>query len=204
MPTAEGSGRAKRALEDTFGGSVSPQKFQPKSPMAVIAGQVASRRIEELLGFWLLWHTSGGFEGLQDRFGMSHTTIFRRVKAFREMFGAHPDDFDLPGVPLIWKYRSEFGPGGADRFRRVSSTGILQYHCGTISFPPTSERQMEGLGGTGDRGSLRASTSGSTGAPVARSRGSLSTPSETSAADRCGARPGERRRRMQRGSVQRS
>ena len=49
-------------------------------------GRVAAHRIEELLGFWVLWQTSGGFEGLQLRFGMSESTIFRRVSLFRELF----------------------------------------------------------------------------------------------------------------------
>jgi hypothetical protein len=54
---------------------------------------------EELVGFWLMWHLEGGFEGLQ-RLGMSRSAIYRRVSAFRRMFGAHPDEFTLPGVSL--------------------------------------------------------------------------------------------------------
>lgn len=114
MPTAEGSGRAKRALEEAFGGAVTPPPFDPKSVVSKLAGRVAAHRIEELLGFWVLWQTSGGFEGLQLRFGMSESTIFRRVSLFRELFGAHPDEFDLPGVTIdLEKYWAEDVLGGS-------------------------------------------------------------------------------------------
>jgi hypothetical protein len=51
------------------------------------------------VGFWVLWHAEGGFEGLRN-LGMSETTIWRRVKSFRDAFGEHPDDFKLPGVSV--------------------------------------------------------------------------------------------------------
>ena len=53
----------------------------------------------DLVGFWVLWHAEGGFEGLR-RLGMSETTIWRRVRAFRDAFGAHPDDYEFPGITI--------------------------------------------------------------------------------------------------------
>ncbi len=51
------------------------------------------------LGFWMLWHLYGGSEGLR-RYGFHPTTIRRKVSRFKETFGAHPDDFTLPGVEI--------------------------------------------------------------------------------------------------------
>lgn len=50
-------------------------------------------------GFWLLWHLEGGFEGMR-RLGLSEASIYRKIKTFRESFGAHPDEFQFPGVMI--------------------------------------------------------------------------------------------------------
>lgn len=50
-------------------------------------------------GFWLVWQLEGGFDGMR-RLGMSEASIYRKVKAFREMFGAHPDEYRFPGVTV--------------------------------------------------------------------------------------------------------
>ena len=55
--------------------------------------------IVDLIGFWSVWHLEGGFEGLQ-RMGMSRASIYRRIKLFRIAFGAHPDEFEMPGITL--------------------------------------------------------------------------------------------------------
>jgi hypothetical protein len=74
--------------------------------------------VEDLVGFWLLWHLEGGFAGLQEM-GMSRSGIYRRVQAFRTVFGAHPDTFDMPGVSIdLGAYlagRRMIGPHGAKR-----------------------------------------------------------------------------------------
>lgn len=51
------------------------------------------------MGFWLIWHLEGGFDGLQ-RLGMSRSAIYRRVASFRRVFGAYPDEFRFPGVTI--------------------------------------------------------------------------------------------------------
>jgi hypothetical protein len=60
----------------------------------------------DMLGFWLLWHLYGGFEGLEE-IGMHRSTIFRKVKRFRTYFKVHPDEYKVPGVTLdpetFWK-----------------------------------------------------------------------------------------------------
>jgi hypothetical protein len=34
------------------------------------------------------------------RIGMSRATIYRRIKTFRLALGAHPDEFEMPGITL--------------------------------------------------------------------------------------------------------
>jgi hypothetical protein len=50
-------------------------------------------------GFWLVWQLEGGFEGMR-RLGLSEASIYRKIKAFRELYGAHPDEFKMPGVTI--------------------------------------------------------------------------------------------------------
>ena len=59
----------------------------------------AAGSIVDLVGFWAVWHLEGGFEGLQ-AMGMSRASIYRRIKLFRIAFGAHPDEFEMPGITL--------------------------------------------------------------------------------------------------------
>jgi hypothetical protein len=59
----------------------------------------AAGSIVDLYGFWVVWHLEGGFEGLL-AMGMSRASIYRRIKLFRMAFGAHPDEFVLPGITL--------------------------------------------------------------------------------------------------------
>ena len=41
----------------------------------------------------------GGFEGLRE-LGMSRAAIYRKTAMFRKLFGAHPDEYVLPGVEI--------------------------------------------------------------------------------------------------------
>ena len=99
MPSAEGHGRARRAWEayatavNTYAGPVLRPVLQP------VASKVAASVVADLFGFWLCWHLEGGFEGMQ-RVGMSRSAIYRRIGKFRKVFGAHPDDFEMPGVSI--------------------------------------------------------------------------------------------------------
>jgi hypothetical protein len=57
------------------------------------------RVTEGLVGFWLVWHLEGGFEGVR-KLGMSRSAIYRRIAMFRRVFGQHPDEFEMPGVTI--------------------------------------------------------------------------------------------------------
>ena len=92
MPSAEGARKAWQAYERALVKVASPA-------VRPLAEKAAGAVMVDLVGFWLTWHLEGGFEGLQ-RLGMSRASIYRRVKLFRKLMGAHPDEFVLPGVTV--------------------------------------------------------------------------------------------------------
>jgi hypothetical protein len=95
METPEGRGIARRAW-DAYAGAVEKVTTPAIRPLAQ---KYAAGSIVDLVGFWAVWHLEGGFEGLQ-RMGMSRASIYRKIKLFRVAFGAHPDEFEMPGITL--------------------------------------------------------------------------------------------------------
>jgi hypothetical protein len=95
MESPEGRGVARRAW-DAYAGAVNKVTIPVLTPLVRM---YAAGSIVDLIGFWAVWHLEGGFEGLQ-RMGMSRASIYRRVKLFRVAFGAHPDEFVMPGITL--------------------------------------------------------------------------------------------------------
>lgn len=95
MPSAEGRGRAKAAW-DAYVNLLRPAS---ESLFGSAIRNYSASKGTELVGFWLVWHLHGGFEGLQ-QLGMSRSSIFRKIAAFRNGFGAHPDEYEFPGVSL--------------------------------------------------------------------------------------------------------
>ncbi len=95
MPSPEGKGIARKAW-DAYAAAVNKAAAPVVKPLA---RQIAATQGADLLGFWLVWHLEGGFEGLR-RGGMSRATIYRRINRFRAVTGVHPDEFELPGVKL--------------------------------------------------------------------------------------------------------
>ena len=99
MKTPEGEGRARklwlqyRSLRDRH---ITPALTPFVRPAVE---PVARQMVEDLFGFWLLWHLYGGFEGLE-KFGMHPSTIWRKIARFRKMTGQHPDVFRMPGVEI--------------------------------------------------------------------------------------------------------
>lgn len=97
--TPEGAGRARRAwlayakaVEKIAGPVVSPV-------LDPAIARYAKGVTVDLLGFWMAWHIYGGFEGLVD-FGMHPSTVWRKVRRFRQVFGAHPDEYRFPGIEV--------------------------------------------------------------------------------------------------------
>ena len=95
MDSPDGKGIARRAWE-TYANSVNRTVSPALRPLIE---KVAAKGAADLLGFWLVWHLEGGFEGLR-RNGMSRATIYRRISTFRRLTGKHPDEFELPGVTI--------------------------------------------------------------------------------------------------------
>ena len=60
---------------------------------------VGTQIVEDLIGFWVMWHLYGGFEGLEE-FGMHKSTIWRKVARFRKITGSHPDVYQMPGITI--------------------------------------------------------------------------------------------------------
>lgn len=96
MPSAEGRGNAKDAVDRLLESHPEWGEWAERIPFA---RQMGVKFSISSLGFWLVWHGTGGFEGLR-RIGMPETTIWRYVKNFREGFGVHPDEFEMAGVNL--------------------------------------------------------------------------------------------------------
>jgi len=95
MESPEGKGRARRAW-DAYAAAVGKVSRPVVEPFA---RKAAVPVMMDLAGFWLLWHASGGFEGLREM-GMSRSSIYRRIALFRHLLGVHPDEYEMPGVKL--------------------------------------------------------------------------------------------------------
>ena len=99
MPTPEGHGIARgnwRKAWDAYARAVN-RVLEPVIDPA--ARKIAGEMTADVVGFWLMWHLEGGFEGLQ-RLGMSRSGIYRRIANFRRIFKVHPDEFQFPGVSI--------------------------------------------------------------------------------------------------------
>lgn len=99
MPTSEGHGRARTEALRAWGAYQRAVKKVAEPIVRPIAREGAGATVVDLVGFWLLWQLEGGFEGLLG-LGMSRASVYRRVSLFRKSFGAHPDDFEFPGVTV--------------------------------------------------------------------------------------------------------
>lgn len=109
MPSPEGKGIARKAWE-RYAAAVNRAAGPAVEPLAE---RIAAPIAVDLMGFWMLWHLEGGFEGLR-RIGMSRSSIYRRIKLFRRSYGVHPDEFQLAGVKLdvaeyaeYWRTKSQ-------------------------------------------------------------------------------------------------
>lgn len=103
MESAEGKGLA-RARRQAAGWRFGTTPH-PRTVLEMLSRRMKAAQVSDLVGFWAMWHLHGGFEGLED-LGMERSTIFRRVKRFRTLFGKHPDEYSLPGVKVnLHEYR---------------------------------------------------------------------------------------------------
>lgn len=114
----EGEGRAKSAMESAYDAylqtnkAVNKRVFGAFPELRDLLRGYASGRLFDLFGFWLMWRLTGGFEGMQKMLGLSRSGMYRRVAAFREVFGEHPDVYEFPGITID---PVEFAKGMAER-----------------------------------------------------------------------------------------
>lgn len=98
----EGKGTARRVW-DAYVAGVNKAGRPLVEPMAMAYSR---QRVGDLVGFWVLWHLYGGFDGLEQTYGMHRSTIWRKVAKFRKVFGAHPDEYRFEGItidtPRFW------------------------------------------------------------------------------------------------------
>ncbi|HVC15305.1 MAG TPA: hypothetical protein VND62_10655 [Acidimicrobiales bacterium] len=107
--SAEGSGRAasrwtafhSRLDEDVLAEAFPGRGYEAEELTDTVREDIAHAALEEseLIGFWVAWHLAGGFANLE-RGGWHRATVFRKVRAFRSAFGAHPDDYRFPWITL--------------------------------------------------------------------------------------------------------
>jgi len=106
MPSPEGEGRAKDALEAAWEKRLKSRKaintkvFAAMPEVKNVLKGYASARMFDAIGFWVMWQLNGGFEGLQKATGLSRSGMFRRIALFREVFGEHPDVYEFPGLTV--------------------------------------------------------------------------------------------------------
>src|SRR5437660_1129418 len=91
----EGKGKARRAW-DAYARAVNAVALPVLEPGI---RRIARVMTSDLVGFYVIWHLHGGFEGLVES-GMHPSTVWRKVKRFRMAFGQHPDEYRFPGVTI--------------------------------------------------------------------------------------------------------
>lgn len=99
METPEGKGIAKKAWKAYVKAVDRTTPPFDKSALYTALEPMGSQVVEDLIGFWVMWHLYGGFEGLQE-FGIHKSTIWRKVARFRRITGSHPDVFVMPGISI--------------------------------------------------------------------------------------------------------
>lgn len=87
--------------EDTGYGRVNAEDHSGPEPGSAFWRDVATeaRERSELIGFWTAWHQAGGFQALELS-GWNRATIYRKLRRFRTVYDAHPDEYDFPWITL--------------------------------------------------------------------------------------------------------
>lgn len=114
-PVVESIGDGRGVAAVGWKAAVDKLALKAALPLEPVIRRVALGTVQDLIGFWALWHLEGGSAGLE-RLGMPRSTIYRKVNLFRESFGAHPDVFTFPGLTADPEaYLESFGlPDGVE------------------------------------------------------------------------------------------
>jgi hypothetical protein len=122
MLTAEGRGLAAarweafcddeldQLVDEALLGSRHKPRPRPDDAETALRDELAiqARSRSELIGFWIAWHSAGGFAQLETS-GWHRATIYRKTRDFRDVFGVHPDEavFDWITLDLRPLWRAE-------------------------------------------------------------------------------------------------
>jgi hypothetical protein len=85
---------------DAYVEAVRPVSDVAAPALRPVIERYARFKVGDLVGFWMLWHIYGGFEGLEQSYGMHRSTIWRKVAKFRKVFGSHPDEYRFEGITI--------------------------------------------------------------------------------------------------------
>jgi len=96
-------------LEETSAASAQPgASWMPEEVRTHVSRQAVEE--SELIGFWVAWHRSGGFQELEHS-GWHRATIFRKIRRFRAAYGLHPDEWQPDWLKLdttkVWRSQLE-------------------------------------------------------------------------------------------------
>lgn len=100
MPSPNGRGVAKGRWQRGWDAYAKAVRSAAGPVMEPAVRPLAREVTYDLIGFYFAWHMYGGYDGLQQHMGMSRSAIYRRVGLFRRLFGAHPDEYVMPGMGL--------------------------------------------------------------------------------------------------------
>ena len=106
MPSPEGEGRAKSAMESAYetyfkvNKAANERLFAAFPELRNLGKGYVGAKVLDTMGFWLMWQICGGFEGTQKALSISKSQMYRRIALFREVFGEHPDVYEFPGITV--------------------------------------------------------------------------------------------------------
>jgi hypothetical protein len=75
------------------------------SAVLPFAKTYAGHKVQRLLGFWLVWHITGGRTGMLDSGCWSRASIHRQEVEFRSLYGINVEDFWPEVWPALGEHR---------------------------------------------------------------------------------------------------
>lgn len=61
--------------------------------LEAVASEVAGHTVQHLLGFWVLWHTAGGFEPLLAQGTLSKSSVYHLRSQFHRIMHVEVENF---------------------------------------------------------------------------------------------------------------
>ena len=66
-----------------------------------VAAAISGAVVQKLLGFWVMWHLAGGFDGLMAKGWTSRTAIYRSRAEFHRFMGMEVEAFWPEAIAFI-------------------------------------------------------------------------------------------------------